>query len=174
MGRGNIRTTGPYEGLFYIDNGDWQVYRNVRTDETRLLRDLTCSEITDWQYDETESQIEHDNLLEEFAMDFMRKCPSFEPVVDGDKLWLHGKLALMENDLFYVCIGDNEWSLSVELIQKEDYSDCRNAWISGMQRTHYQKYLNSMKTALLDVLPCIYAYAGPWTSEKIERKATSC
>lgn len=27
MGRGNVCTTGPYEGVFYIDNDDLLVYR---------------------------------------------------------------------------------------------------------------------------------------------------
>lgn len=32
MGRGNVYVAGPYEGLFYIDNDDLQVWRKDGSD----------------------------------------------------------------------------------------------------------------------------------------------
>ena len=50
MGRGNVCVTGRYEGLFYIDNDDINVYRRDDPDgdgpEHRLLRDLDYFELT--------------------------------------------------------------------------------------------------------------------------------
>ena len=50
MGRGNVCVTGKYEGLYYIDNDDFHVYRRDEPDsdeefETRLLKNLSCQEI---------------------------------------------------------------------------------------------------------------------------------
>lgn len=58
MGRGNVCVTGPYEGLYYIDNDHVHVYR--RDDpfsdepETRLMGELDYGELTggDWLYDD--------------------------------------------------------------------------------------------------------------------------
>ena len=36
MGRGNVYVTGSYEGLFYIDNDDLQVWRKDGPDENAL------------------------------------------------------------------------------------------------------------------------------------------
>ena len=67
----------------------------------------------------------------------------------------------MENSLFEIKIVDNEWSYAIELIQKEnDYDDC----LSGLQKKHYQSYLDGMKDILLGMFPEIGCYCGnPWT-----------
>ena len=57
MGKGNVGVAGAYEGLFYIDNEDFHVYRrNDDLDdwpETRLMRDLDYAELTGdgWFFD---------------------------------------------------------------------------------------------------------------------------
>ena len=49
MGRGNVCVTGPYEGLFYIDNDYTDVYRcsDICTEdmETRLLGNLDAQDL---------------------------------------------------------------------------------------------------------------------------------
>ena len=58
MGKGNVGVAGAYEGLFYIDNEDFHVYRrNDDLDdwpETCLMGELDYAELTggDWLYDE--------------------------------------------------------------------------------------------------------------------------
>ena len=47
-----------------------------------------------------------------------------------------------------ICVEDNEWSLAVELIQKDGYSDCQIAWLAGLQKRRYRGYLDDMKKAL--------------------------
>ena len=176
MGRCNVCVTGPYEGLFYIDNDDLRVYRRndpyAKEEETGLQRDLSCEDLSgdEWLLDEIGSSYEEADVLECFCNEMRKLCPSFEPAA-SDNVWLGvERRVLLENNLFYICVEDNEWSLAVELVQKDSYSDCENAWLSGLQRTKYKRYLERMKTALLTRLPSIGTYAGAWTSGRITRE----
>ena len=79
-------------------------------------------------------------------------------------------LLFVERSMFefnFIGIEDNEWSEAVKLLQKEDpYSDS----LSGLQKRHYQRYLDGMKKALLERLPSIGCYTGAWTSGTIKRE----
>ena len=67
----------------------------------------------------------------------------------------------MESGLFYIAVEDNQWSLAIELIQKEaPYDD----HLSGLQGLHFRRYLDGMKTCLLERLPSIGIRTGAWTS----------
>jgi hypothetical protein len=178
MGRGNVCVTGRYEGLFYIDNEHIHVYR--RDDpysdepETRLMGSLSYEELTggDWLYDEWGTGEEEDDILECFMDSFGRMFPSFSRV-QGD-VWIktgaygdYDRRVIMDNSLFYIAVQDNQWSVAVELIQKEDPYDNR---LSGLQARHYQRYLEGMKKCLLERLPSIGTYGGAWTSGCIKRE----
>lgn len=74
MGRGNVCVTGAYEGLYYIDNDDFHVYRrdDPHSDdefESRLLKDLSYQELTggEWYYCESDTAEEEDSILECFV-----------------------------------------------------------------------------------------------------------
>ena len=63
MGRGNVCVTGAYEGLYYIDNDHFHVYRRDKPDsddefQTRLMGNLSHEELTsgEWLYDELGGQ----------------------------------------------------------------------------------------------------------------------
>ncbi len=124
MGRGNVCVTGSYEGLFYIDNDDLRVYRKdgPGTDdcEDRLQRDLDYADITgpDWYLDEVGSSYEEADVLECFCNEMRKLCPSFQPAANSN-VWLgNERRVILENELFYICVEDNEWSLAVELVRK--------------------------------------------------------
>ena len=172
MGRGNVCTTGPYEGLFFIDNGDLRVYRfDSLCDDVpnRLLRDLDYADISSggWYLDEEGSDNEEDDVLICFCDELQNLCHSFLPPIDKWDTWLDGtRRVLLENRLFYICVEDNEWSLAIELIQRDDdYGQ-----LAGLQKRHYAHYLECMKKALLSRLPSIGIYTGPWTSGIITRE----
>lgn len=171
MGRGNVCVTGQFEGLFYIDNDDWRVYRHDDGEdepETILGRDLAYDDITDggWIDDDWGSQEELGDIRECFIDSFTDRFPSFKKI--EDEKWLdRTREVLLESRLFYICIEDNEWSLAVELIQKEDPYDDH---LTGLQKQHYRRYLEGMKQSLLKRLPCIGTYAGAWTSGTIRRE----
>ena len=157
MGRGNVCVTGKYEGLYYIDNDHFHVYRRDEPDsddefQTRLLGSLSYEELTggEWHFDEVET--------ERPAKDTWLTEPGF----GGSS-----KRVLLESKLFYIALEDNEWSLAVELLQKEDPYDDH---LSGLQGRHHLKYLDGIKRCLLEVLPSIGTYKGAWTFGRITRE----
>lgn len=176
MGRGNVCVNGSYEGLFYIDNDDLRVYsRNAphaKEEETSLQRDLSCEDFSsgEWLLDEIGSSYEEEDVLRCFCAELRKLCPSFQPAANSN-VWLgNERRVILENELFYICVEDNEWSLAVELIQKDGYSDCQSAWLAGLQKRRYREYLDSMKKALLARLPSIGVRTGPWTHGTITRE----
>lgn len=176
MGRGNVYVAGPYEGLFYIDNDDLQVWRKDGSDgkepEIRMMADISLDELVadDWYVDEIESSYKEEDVLRCFCAELRKLCPSFQPATNSN-VWLgNERRVILENELFYICVEDNEWSLAVELIQKDGYSDCQSAWLAGLQKRRYRGYLDSMKKALLAHLPSIGVRTGPWTHGTITRE----
>ena len=125
MGCGNCCVFGRYEGLYYIDNDDFHVFRRADAasddcPEPRLMRDLDYEELTDgtWLYDDLATELEEEDILECFTANFLQMFPSFKRV--RPERWIsRSQRAILESPLFYICLEDNEWSLAVELIQKE-------------------------------------------------------
>ena len=133
MGQGNVCVTGSCEGLYYIDNDHFHIYR----------RDVPGKS------EECESKM----LGELHAPELAR--------LD------HNRQSILESSLFHIAIEDNEWSLAIELVQKEGlYGDN----LYGLQARHYQKYLEGMKRCLLEHLPSIGIRTGAWTSDVIKRE----
>lgn len=169
MGRGNVCTLGKYEGLYYIDNDLIHVYRDSEDmgddPETRLMGDLDYEELTGcrWLYDEEGSMNEEDDILECFMDEFSRMFPSFKRV-EPERWPDRSRRAILESKLFFVAVEDNEWSLAVELIQKEE--PWGDIWMANLQKRLYEKYLEGMKKALLTRVPSIYSYGGAWTPGK--------
>jgi hypothetical protein len=171
MGRGNVCTLGKYEGLFYIDNDHIHVYR--ATDdysddpETRLMGELGYDELTngDWYYDEEGTMSEEDDIIECFIAEFTGRFSSFSRTDD----WLdRTRRVILESKLFYICVEDNEWSLAVELVQKEEPYGM--VWMENLQGRLYQTYLEGIKRCLLTRLPSIGTRKTAWTSGQITRE----
>lgn len=179
MGRGNVCSHGEYEGLYYIDNDHYVVYREENEyDEyanTRLLGELSYKELTsgNWYLDEEGSADELEDIEECFIDDFTRQFPSFMRC-DSDK-WIKDSIygdcsvrAILENGLFYIGLEDNEWSMALKLIQKED--DWGESTLVGFQKRFYQRYLEGMKKSLLNRIPSIGIYVGAWISGRITKE----
>lgn len=160
MGRGNVCVTGAYEGLYYID---WDHFRVYELDDDGNETDTI-------DYDAQEHYM-RESLFGEFRRLFVERFPSFYLV---DK-WLGGchlhenRHAILENGLFFVCLVDNEWSVAVELIQKDYNTGDYDNFMPSLQRRHYKNYLEGMKTCLLELYPEIGVYKGAWTSGTIKR-----
>ena len=87
MGCGNCCVFGRYEGLYYIDNDDFHVFRRADAasddcPEPRLMRDLDYEELTDgtWLYDDLATELEEEDILECFTANFLQMFPSFKRV----------------------------------------------------------------------------------------------
>lgn len=172
MGRGNVCVYGPYEGLFYIDNDYIHVYRKTydfsEEPEVRLLGDLSYEELTSgtWLYDNEGTANEESYIWECFTDSFTRMFPSMQKC----SKWIdRNRYALLENKLFYVAVADNEWSLAVMLVQKEHW--CYD--YSGLQKQHYQRYLDGIRDALFEQFETLGTYSGAWTSGTIKRPKTA-
>lgn len=143
MGRGNVYLTGSYEGLFYIDNDDLQVWRKDGPDgkepEIRMMADISLDELVadDWYVDEIESSYKEEDVLRCFCAELRKLCPSFQPAANSN-VWLgNERRVILENELFYICVEDTEWyELDIEkFIQGfrlwlENGGDCYGA-VSG-------------------------------------------
>ena len=176
MGIGNCCVFGKCEGLYFIDNDDIHMYcRSGRAPgeppELQLLRNVDFRSLTDgtWVYHEMATQVEEADILSCFSDDFIRMFPSFHRIEPGQ--WItRSRKAIMENALFYICLEDNQWSLAVELIQKEP------PWgenYEALQARHYRQYLLGIQTCLLNRLPSIGIYTGPWTSGVLKKEEHS-
>ena len=176
MGCGNCCVFGRYEGLYYIDNDDFHVFRRADAasddcPEPRLMRDLDYEELTDgtWLYDDLATELEEEDILECFTANFLQMFPSFKRV--RPERWIsRSQRAILESPLFYICLEDNEWSLAVELIQKEPPGGPSYA---GLQSRHYQAYLKGIEKCMLDRLPSIGTYKSAWTSGRLTRAERS-
>lgn len=171
MGRGNVCAHGKYEGLYFIDRDYTDVYTALPPDEddcclVKTLGDLSYEELRSgaWAFDEVASGDAVDQVLEGFMESFQKRFPSFERFEDD--AWQGSRRLLLENGLFIIALEDNEWSLAMERLQREDDYQC----LDGLQAHHYQRYLDGMRDALLEQLPSIGIYTGPWTSGRIMRE----
>lgn len=164
MGRGNIHTSGDYEGLYYIDYDYLDYYTSKEADkygefDNKLLADMSADDFNDYEYDEDLTYWNTEDYINMFVKDMMKKFGSF--VATGDT---YG--TIMENSLFEIKIEDNEWSYAIELIQKDDYA------LSGLQKKHYKQYLAGMEDVLLGLFPEIGCWTGSfWTHGTIKRAA---
>lgn len=172
MGRGNVCTFNPYEGLWYIDHDyiDWyeRTYSTYGLDDdSKLLCDIEYDELTsgDWKYDYFRSEDELDELLDNFIRDFRELYPSFTaPKPYSIRYGCEYATVILENELFRIATLDNQWSVAIMLLQKEDPYDDH---LSGLQKRHYKRYLVQMASVLLDYLPVIGTYKGAWTSGQL-------
>lgn len=154
MGRGNVCVFGKYEGLYYID---WDNFSTEWEDENgNIVKD-----------DYENQKMEWEDSLYEFISDFEEKYKSFSRC---DK-WINNKEnAVLENNLFYIVVEDNEWSMAIKLIQKEqDYYS--QGTLENLQKKHYISYLEGIKKCLFNQFEEIGVYGGAWTSGTIKKGA---
>lgn len=169
MGRGNVCVHNPYEGLYYIDNDYLHIYRKVGSDpddpELCSMGELDYEKLTsgDWEYDELESDIEWENTKIYLMARLTERFKSFRPCDE----WINREQrAILQSELFYVAVEDNQWSMAVELIQKDAFFYSTE----GLQRRHYRSYLNAIRDILFELFPTLGVYGGAWTSGTIRRE----
>lgn len=151
MGRGNACVFNNYEGLFFVD---WDNFSNQYENANGEL-------ITDYDL----QREEWENSLSEFKSDMKNKFKSF---LDCKKWINNEEQAILENSLFYIVVQDNEWSMAIKLIQKEqDYYSKGN--ITNLQAGLYSRYLNGIKECLFNQFEELGTYSGAWTSGRIKR-----
>lgn len=157
-GTGSACLAGPYKELVHIDKDHLKVYR--RDDptggfETRLLSQLTDEELIGegWAYDEWSSNEEETAILTSFTVHLMGEFHNFERPPKVTWIGPHSsRYVLLEDDLFYVAVDEDERSLAVGLFPKERPSAPD---LSEIQEEHYQRCVESMKKILTRLLPSV-------------------
>ena len=158
MGRGNVNVHGEYEGLYYVDRDYLDCFISKYADDNgdyqfKMLGDMDATDFDNFDYDYDLSDMNYNDFIVAFIENMEKRFDSF--ISTGNNFGI-----VMENSLFEIKIVDNEWSYAVELIQKEnEYDNC----LSGLQKKHYQNYLNGMEDILLTMLPEIGCYGNAWT-----------
>lgn len=166
MGKGNVCVHGEYEGLYYVDRDYIDCYISKEVDENgEYINKLQCDmnypeDYNNFDYDDILSSIYYNDFIQEFTSMMENKFKSF--VYTGNDFG-----TIMENNLFEIDVEDNEWSYAVKLIQKEDDYDNH---LEGLQKKHYQNYLEGIKNILLELFPSIGCYGGAWTHGTITRE----
>lgn len=169
MGRGNVCVHGEAEGLYYIDCDYFDTYVRVDDEtyecESCLADELSYDDLTsgEWSFDEALTGFTYNEIIDEFKENFVKLFPSFcevEPYWIG---WRNTKKVILENELFQIATEDNEWSVAVELLQKDEAP-------IGLQLGLYKRYLDGIAKALLKILPTIGTYGGAWTSGHLSRQ----
>lgn len=147
-----------------MDKNDLCFYvRKDNPEETRRFRDIE-GDFTHWKYDDFMSDREYEDFKETLITAFTKRFQSFLPC----NKWIEReRYALLENKLFFLCVQDNEWSVAVELIAKDnnDYF----ASLAGLQAGLHQIYLDGMRDCLFEQFASLGIYAGPWTSGRIKK-----
>lgn len=162
MGRGNVCVFGKYEGLYYADRDylDFYVPIDGEADDGKFLGEIDYCDFGDYEYDEFLSRIYYEDFVYELTDMLIKKFKSFAKTGND-----YG--VILENELFEIEIEDNEWSYAVKLIQKECWYDNH---LEGLQKKHYQNYLDGIKDIMLELFPSIGSYSGAWTSGTITRE----
>lgn len=159
MGRGNVCVRGKCEGLYYIDRDRFEAFELDENEEPKL--DSCGYKIHDYDLE----QMQLDDDLNEFTNMFTSKYKSFK---ECDEWIDNGTKAILESELFYIAVEDNEWSMAIVLLQKEQ-SPYHDYNFEGLQAGLYQKYLNGMRDCLFNLYTELGVYGGAWTSGRIER-----
>lgn len=178
MGKGNVGCFGKYETQYYIDNGDYHMY--IRYDENldeyieARERDIDFNDAssTAWSFSPALTDDQFNQILEGFKTRFKEALPSFDDCPENtylpDNAGRMNRHAIMENQLFYIALEDNEWSTAVEIIQKTGpYGDDS---LVGLQAGHFDTVNRTLKECLLEEVPQIHTRNGAWMSGTIKRE----
>lgn len=161
MGAGNVCTFGECEGLYFVDNEFLDVYCKEAKDGN--IEYCSLSETDDrCEYCETESFFNRMDFEHNFKEAMKKRFRSFK---DADEWVSRTRRAILENELFYIVCEDNQWSLAVELIQKEDSEET-----VGLQMGLYKTYLSGIKEILLNMNGEVGIYTSAWTSGVIKEE----
>lgn len=156
MGKGNACVHGDYEGLYYVA---WSNFSSEYEDGDGNIQ-------VDYDFQREEWEMS----LEMFVEDFTKRFKSFT-ACEENKWISRNERAVMENSLFYIAVEDNEWSMAIKLLQKDqDYYSRGN--IENLQKGLYDKYLEGMKQCLFNQFDEIGTYGGAWTSGWIKKEVS--
>jgi hypothetical protein len=99
------------------------------------------------------------DILEDAFREIEERFASF---YKQDKWFRRDSHILLENDLFYVGIADNEHTIAVFLSSKDD------GVTDGLAARHFNAYEKGILDILLSFFGEVYVPTSSWTSRKIQ------
>lgn len=160
MGAGNVNVS-LNDGLFYVHYDSVNVYKNKRDKSIICQRkDITRGQEKDFVFDMGLSQQNYDVWLEAFRQKLMKRYPSYRRV---DRYTKRDQRIVLENDMFFVAIEDNEWGFAVELIARTKYP------YPQFQKHLFPHFFKGMKETLLSLTETIYIRSGSWTTQAVTK-----
>lgn len=157
MGRGNYCARGNYAGQWYLDYDNYyspmyDAETDEETEETFFDQDLLDEDVS--------------MLMQEIEDRFpsFRHCDKWGNYYEGRENHF-----LLENEMFYIGIADNEWSASIFIQGKDE--DISWHGYEGLAGKHFDNYTKQIEKILLDMFGDVYKRNGAWMSSKIERSA---
>lgn len=99
------------------------------------------------------------DILEDAFREIEERFASF---YKQDKWFRRDSHILLENDLFYVGIADNEHTIAVFLSSKDD------GVTDGLAARHFNAYEKGILNILLSFFGEVYVPTSSWTSRKIQ------
>lgn len=99
------------------------------------------------------------DILEDAFREIEERFASF---YKQDKRFRRDSHILLENDLFYVGIADNEHTIAVFLSSKDD------GVTDGLAARHFNAYEKGILDILLSFFGEVYVPTSSWTSRKIQ------
>ena len=153
MGRGNYCARGDYADQWYLDYDNYYtpIYDEENDEETG------------------ETFFDQDMLDDDISMimqEIEKRFPSFR---ECNKWTDRESHAMLENEMFYIGIADNEWSAAI-FIQGKDEDISWNGY-EGLASKHFSNYVEKLEKILLEMFGSVYIRNGAWMSNKIERSA---
>lgn len=150
------------EGLFFVNLNDILVYHKKRhPDIFCVKKDIPQGEEDNYIIDKEKSQYRYDRFKEKFCEEMQTRCKSLQPGVSGKKFINTTKQKLiLENKLFRIVFENNQWSIAVKLLRKDDANQ-------GIAQQTFETFLQHTKDALLMQMPEIYVRNGSWGTTRV-------
>lgn len=160
MGAGNVNVS-LNDGLFYVHYDSVNVYKNKRNKSIICQRkDIPRGQEKDFVFDMGLSQQNYDVWLEAFRQKLMKRYPSYRRV---DRYTKRDQRIVLENNMFFVAIEDNEWGFAVELISRTKYP------YPQFQKHLFPHFFKGLKETLLNLTETIYIRSGSWTTQAVTK-----
>lgn len=166
MGRGNVNVS-KNDGLYYVSYDDIYVYsNNADPDDVIFQRDIfKFNNAGVYEFDETLSQDNYNEMLDTIRTKFAAKFKSFIPIdyTTSSTPKYTSKHVILKNKMFCIAVEDNEWSVAIELIANDGFE------APGLRQQHFNTYYKGLREILLEMFDEIYIRTGSWTSGKITK-----
>lgn len=151
------------DDLLYVPYDYLSIYTKNNQKIIKHGNEIASEEIEDYEYNKKLSQLEFDEFKERFCTDMQKKFKSLQPVDRWKGRYQH---IILENSLFEIALQDNQWSIAVELLNRDDYPYSKN-----FQTSKFPAFFKGMRDILFTYFDKLYIRTGAYTSKAITKES---